>query len=97
MMKADAFNLYIDPVRTEMTDTQHIPISHVCDLYKSESKYILTDEKLLQVRSTDEEESESVIVDESSTEESEPESLLKVSTQTKKNMQLMRQIIRRLW
>ena len=32
---SDVFNLHVDPVRTEMTVTQQIPISHVCDLEKS--------------------------------------------------------------
>ena len=36
MMRADAFNLQVDPVRTEITGTQHIPISHIYDLYDSE-------------------------------------------------------------
>ena len=30
IMRADTFNLNIDPVRTEMTGTNHIPISQVC-------------------------------------------------------------------
>ena len=31
VMRADSFNLYIDPVRIEMTDMQHIPILRVCN------------------------------------------------------------------
>ena len=38
MMKYDALNLHVDSVRTEMTDMQQIPTSHVCDLDKSKSK-----------------------------------------------------------
>ena len=56
-----------------MTDTQHIPISHVCDSDKRKSKGIIVDKNLLKVCSTDESKSEIVIVDESSTEESESE------------------------
>ena len=45
---------------------------------ESESKDILLDEKLLQICSTDDSESESVIIDESSKKESESESVHKV-------------------
>ena len=71
MMRADELKLHVDPVRTEMTDTQQIRISHVYDSDKSESKYFLVEKNLSQVYSTDKVESESVIVDESSKEESE--------------------------
>ena len=54
MMRADYFNFYVDPIRTEINVTQQIPISHVCDSDKSESKEILADENLSQVCSTDE-------------------------------------------
>ena len=77
MMRADALNSHIDPVRTETTGTQHIPISHVCDSDKSESKEILADETLLKVCYTDESESENITANESSTEESESESVRK--------------------
>ena len=30
MMRSDALNSHIYPVRTEITATKHIPISHVC-------------------------------------------------------------------
>ena len=43
MMISDAFNLHADPIRKEVSDTQHIPISHVCDLDESESKGIVAD------------------------------------------------------
>ena len=72
-MRADAFNLDIDPVRTKMIGTQQIMISHDCDLEKSESKGILADENLLQVCSADKSKSKSVNADESSTKESESE------------------------
>ena len=54
----------------EITGTQHIQISHVFDLEKIKSKGIITDKHLLQAFSKDESKPESVIVDESSTEES---------------------------
>ena len=76
-MRADAFNLHVVPVRTEMTGTQNIPISHVCDLEERESKGIIADENLSQVFSIDKSESESFIVDESSMEEIKLESVHK--------------------
>ena len=78
MVRADAFNLNVDPVRTKMTGTKQIPISHVFNLDKSKSKGIIADKNLLQVCSTDESESESVIFNESSTEESKSESVYKI-------------------
>ena len=69
MMRADKFNLNVEPVRTKITGTQHILISHVCDLDESESKMTLVVEKSSQFCSTEESESESVIVNESYTEE----------------------------
>ena len=68
MMRADDFYLHVDPVRTEISGTQYIPISHVCDLDKSKSKRIIADGNLSQVCSTDKSEQEIVIVDESSME-----------------------------
>ena len=72
-MRADALNQHIEPVRTEMTDTQQIPISHVCNLDQSKSKQIPAVKNLSQVCSTEKDEPESIIVDESFTEEREPE------------------------
>ena len=85
MMRADAFNLHVDPVRTEITGTQQIPILHVCDLGKSKSKGITSDETLLQVFYTDKSKSESVIVDEIYTEESESETVHKNINTNKEN------------
>ena len=73
MMITDTFNLHVGPVRTEITGTQQIPILQVCDLEKRKSKLIPSGENLLQFFSTNERESESVIVDEISTEEIESE------------------------
>ena len=69
MMRADTFNLHVDPVRTKMTSMEQIPIYQVCSLYKSKAKWIITDKKILQVCSTDKIRSEIVIVNESSTQE----------------------------
>ena len=52
-MRYDALNLDIDPVRTEMTGTAHILVSHVFSTYWSESKEFLVGENILQVYSTD--------------------------------------------
>ena len=54
MMKADALNLDINPVRKKMTDTQQIPISHVCSTDESKSKEFLVEKNLSQVYNTDE-------------------------------------------
>ena len=35
MMRADNLNSHVDPVRTEMTGMQQVPILHVCDLDES--------------------------------------------------------------
>ena len=70
MVGSNALNLHVEYLRTETTGTKQIPISHIYDLDERKSKEILVDENLLQVCSTNEDESESVIVDESSTEES---------------------------
>ena len=57
---------------------QQIPILHVCDSDKRKLKNILADKHLSQVYSTYKGESESVVVDESSTEDREPESVHKI-------------------
>ena len=57
MMRSDALKLHVDPIRTEMTGMQQIPILHICDSYESESKEIFADKKSSQVCSTDEGES----------------------------------------
>ena len=77
MMISDALNSHVYPIRTEMTGTKHFPISHICSTYKSKSEEFLAEENLLQVCSTDEDESRSIIVDESSMEESKPECVYK--------------------
>ena len=71
MMRDYAFNFNVEPVRTEITGTQQVQISHVCDSDESKSKGIIADETLLQVCSTDNSEPESVIADGSYTEDSE--------------------------
>ena len=46
MMRTDAFNFHVDPVRTEMTGMQQIPISNICSLDKSKLKGIIADKNL---------------------------------------------------
>ena len=97
MMIYDVFNSHVDPVRTEMTGTQNIPILRVCDLDEIISKDIIADENLSQICSMDESESESVISDESYMEEIKSESVHKIINKIRKNMQLMKQKMRNLW
>ena len=66
-----------------MTGTQQIRISQVYSLENSKSKGIIVDENLSQVCYTDKIESESVIVDESSMEESKSESINKIINKNK--------------
>ena len=73
MMIADALNLHIYPVRTEMTAIKNIPISHVCSTDESELKEFLFNKTISQICSTDKEESKGTIVNECSTEEDESE------------------------
>ena len=69
MMRADALNSHIYPVRTETTDTKHILISHVFSIDESELGEFLVGIFLLQVYSTDEDESKGIIDNERSIEE----------------------------
>ena len=61
MMKADAFSLHADLVRTIITDTQQILILHISDLEEIESKGIIVDEtciiSVLRARSNQKESS----------------------------------------
>ena len=54
-----------------MTATKQIPTSHVCSTDETRLKEFLVDENLLQIYSTDEDESKGIIVDECFTEEDE--------------------------
>ena len=74
-MICDSFNLHVYVVRTEINGTQHIPISRVFDLDEIKSKWIIALKNLSQVFSIDGSESESIIVDEISTEERKSESV----------------------
>ena len=84
-MRADTFNSHVETVRTQMTITQKMNISQmntknilnlcVCYSGKNESKWIIVDQNLSQFCSTDESESERVIVNESSMEEIESKSV----------------------
>ena len=73
MMRDDALNLYVYPVRTEMNVTQQILISHFYSKDDSESEEFLVDKSLSQVCSTDEDKLKIIIAGEISTEESESE------------------------
>ena len=73
MIRADALNSHVYPVRTKMTSMQHIMILHVCSTDESKQEYLIVEKNSSQYCSTDEDESKSIIVDESSTEESESE------------------------
>ena len=77
-MRDDSLNPHIDPVRTEITGTEQIPISHICDSDERASKRIIVDENLSQVCSTNEGDPESVIVDENSMEDSKSKSVHKI-------------------
>ena len=93
-MIADALNLDIDPVRTEMTGTAHILVSHVFSTDARKIKEFLVTKTLLQICSTDENESKGIVVDEYSTEEDESERIHKIYNI--KNTQRMRQSMRNL-
>ena len=58
MIRADALNSHVYPVRTEMTD----PSSHVCSTDESELKEFLINKNLSQSFSTDKDESKGIIV-----------------------------------
>ena len=47
MMRADALNSHVHPVRTEINGTQHIPILHVYYKYKKELKEFLVEKTIL--------------------------------------------------
>ena len=70
MMRAGDLSLENAPVRTEMTDTQQIPILYVCFTDERKSKDFLADDNLSQVYFMDEGKRESVIVNGISTEDS---------------------------
>ena len=63
MMRADALNLHDYPVRTDMTATKNIPISHIFSTDESELKEFLFDETPSQICSTHKDESKGIIVD----------------------------------
>ena len=71
MIRADTFNSQFDPIIMQMTSMQYIPILQVFCLDESKSKGIITDKNIQQVCSTYKSEKERVIVNESSTDESE--------------------------
>ena len=76
-MRADALNLHVYPLRTEMTATKQIPISRVCSTNKSKLKGFLVDETLSGNCSKDEEETKGIIVNERFTKEAESDNVHK--------------------
>ena len=84
MMRDDALNSCVYPVRTEMNATKHIPTSHVYSADESKLKYFLVDKTLSQICSTYEDKSKGIIVNEFSTEEDESECVHKIYKQTKR-------------
>ena len=71
MLRAYSLHSQVYSVRIEMNVTKHIMISHVSSTDESKSKEFLVEKTLLQVCSMDKDESKGIIVDESSTEQSE--------------------------
>ena len=69
MMRSDALNSHVYPVRGEMTATKHIPTSHVCSTDESKLKELPVNETLSQIYSTDAEEPKGILVNKRSTEE----------------------------
>ena len=47
MMRADALNLHVYPVRTEITATKQIPVLHVCSTDDMKLKEFLVNKTLL--------------------------------------------------
>ena len=74
MVRDYAFNLHVDPVRTEMSGTQQITISQIYSSDERKAKGIIADEKLSQVCFTDKIKPERVIENGTSTDNSESES-----------------------
>ena len=71
-MRADALNLHVYPVRTEMNATKQIPTSHVYSKDDSKLKEFLVDKALSQICYTDKDKSKSIVVDKCYTKKDEP-------------------------
>ena len=83
MMRVDALNSHVYPVRTEMTGTKQIIISYVCYTEKSKQEEFLVDKTSPQIYSTDKDESKIIIFHEISMEESESECVHKNTNKEK--------------
>ena len=94
MMRDDSLNLHAYLVRTEIAVTKQILTSHVFSTDARKIKEFLVTKTLLQICSTDENESKGIVVDEYSTEEDESERIHKIYNI--KNTQRMRQSMRNL-
>ena len=73
IIRADALNSRVYPLRTEITGLKHILVLYVCSMDNSKSKELIVDENLLQVCYTDKSESKIIIFNKSSIEESKSE------------------------
>ena len=71
MMRVDALNSHVYPVRTETTAKKQIKISYIFSTDDSKLTEFLVNETLLQICSTDEDESKGTIVNKCYTEEDE--------------------------
>ena len=86
MMRSDALNLHVYPVRTQMNGTQNILTSNVYSKYKSKLKKFLVDKTLSHICSMDEDESKIIIVEKCSTKGDESECVHKnINKQKYKN------------
>ena len=63
MIRADALNSHIYPVRMEMTATKNIPTSYICSTGERKLKELPVGKTLLQICSTDKGESKGIVVD----------------------------------
>ena len=63
MMRADVLNLHVYLVKTEMIATKQILALHVYSTDESKLKEFLVDKIVLQICSTEEDESKGIIVD----------------------------------
>ena len=94
MMRYDALNLHVYPIRTEITATKQIPTLQVCSTDNSELKEFLVDKTLSQICSTEKDDSKGIIIKECSTEEDKSQCIYE--NINKQKTQRMRQSMRNL-
>ena len=97
VMRADSFNLNVEPVRTEMDGTQQIMIWHDCDSDDSKSKVILAVKNYHKsiLRTTSNQKSLSLM--KALHKRVNQKASIKVSTQIRKNMQSTKKRTRNIW